>query len=639
MKHDAIWTAPDAMRRDSGKPRGEAQAPALLRFADDNFMDALQALLRDAPARLPEYLARFETWRDGLPDPAPSKPAGMLAKRMGLQARTAPPESKRSVPARPPKLYQPAHQRHYLVAAQLVCETAGFPDRAIDRGQQEQVGFVLRRLLPAAGQESAAPENWDEYAFVAGTWHKALGEKLLADDEEILPLFPLNYATGTAAQTRPRRLLAGLIPVGRREAYLGAPTQNGNAIPDSGEDPRLAVFDADVAGPWQNLLDRVVEFNAGSVNLPHDFIDLDEDPGKAYSALGRARRSLRNQFQTASWYVLLDLLAYLEKHLNPVWRVVTGQDAASDLNATPALAAVWSALSAASQPSGKIDSLSLTQTLQDGMLNPKPLPATLAGALQAMAGGLPYTAAKAQAVAAALERVAPAYAHVDPHADWPAFIFPLADPQFSVAPFAPPLDAAGVTALRGKIAAALPALEQPARIAAAPVGTAANLAWFRIRCVFRRPGCEPLHTSLLSNPSQSFEMAGFFDPDAPARPVRIGLPIDPTPAGLRKFDKKTFLVMSDLLCGQVARFKKLTLGDLVRSVLPWPLHKSLDVGGPTACKKDGGDIGMVCSLSIPIVTICALILLMIMVSLLDFIFRWLPWFFMCLPIPGLKGKK
>ena len=31
--------------------------------------------------------------------------------------------------------------------------------------------------------------------------------------------------------------------------------------------------------------------------------------------------------------------------------------------------------------------------------------------------------------------------------------------------------------------------------------------------------------------------------------------------------------------------------------------------------------------------------LMIIVSLLDFVFRWMPWFFMCLPIPGLKGKK
>jgi hypothetical protein len=47
---------------------------------------------------------------------------------------------------------------------------------------------------------------------------------------------------------------------------------------------------------------------------------------------------------------------------------------------------------------------------------------------------------------------------------------------------------------------------------------------------------------------------------------------------------------------------------------------------------------MICSLSIPIITICALILLMIIVSLLDFIFRWLPWFLICFPVPRLRAK-
>ena len=78
----------------------------------------------------------------------------------------------------------------------------------------------------------------------------------------------------------------------------------------------------------------------------------------------------------------------------------------------------------------------------------------------------------------------------------------------------------------------------------------------------------------------------------------------------------------------------------VRSVLPWPLHKDLDIGGGGACRDGGGiNLGMICSLSIPIITICALILLMIIVTLLDFIFRWLPYFVLCLPVPGLKGKK
>jgi len=94
-----------------------------------------------------------------------------------------------------------------------------------------------------------------------------------------------------------------------------------------------------------------------------------------------------------------------------------------------------------------------------------------------------------------------------------------------------------------------------------------------------------------------------------------------------------------MLCGQVQRAKGLGLVDLVRSVLPFPLHKDLDVGDMQACSKANGDslqLGMICSLSIPIITLCALILLLIMVSLLDIIFRWMPWFAVCFPI--LKRK-
>ena len=48
---------------------------------------------------------------------------------------------------------------------------------------------------------------------------------------------------------------------------------------------------------------------------------------------------------------------------------------------------------------------------------------------------------------------------------------------------------------------------------------------------------------------------------------------------------------------------------------------------------------MICSLSIPIITICALILLMIIVSLLDIIFRWLPFFSDLLPVPASRARR
>src|SRR5205085_12229432 len=160
--------------------------------------------------------------------------------------------------------------------------------------------------------------------------------------------------------------------------------------------------------------------------------------------------------------------------------------------------------------------------------------------------------------------------------------------------------------------------------------------WYVIRCVFERPECGPIDPPVLSDPSQAFQMAGFFDPDAPARPIRIALPLDTSPGGLRKFDKNTAFMISDMLCGQIDRMKGMTLADLVLSVLPWPFHKDLSVpdGGP--CTDGGVEVGMICSLSIPIITICALLMLMIIVSLLDIIFRWMPFFIFCFPLPKFK---
>ena len=156
-----------------------------------------------------------------------------------------------------------------------------------------------------------------------------------------------------------------------------------------------------------------------------------------------------------------------------------------------------------------------------------------------------------------------------------------------------------------------------------------------MRLVYERPGCAPFHGTLVSAATRPFGLAGFFDPDAPARPIRIGLPLDISPAGLRKFDKNAVFMMSDMLCGQVDRMKGIGLVDLVLSVLPWPFHKDLNVPEKGDCQTGG----VMCGMSIPIITICALLLLMIIVSLLDLVFRWLPYFMVCLPLPGFKGRR
>jgi|GEM_PF-1180606 len=164
---------------------------------------------------------------------------------------------------------------------------------------------------------------------------------------------------------------------------------------------------------------------------------------------------------------------------------------------------------------------------------------------------------------------------------------------------------------------------------------------FVVRLVFERPHCGHLFQPRISPATCKFDMAPFFDVDAPARPVKIRMPFDISPAGLRKYKKSAMVLFSDMMCGKVKKTKKMTLGDLVLSILPWPFHKDLpDVGGAGPCKdKSGASLGMICSLSIPIVTLCALILLTIIVKLFNIFFKWMPWFFMCFPLPNIDRLK
>lgn len=138
---------------------------------------------------------------------------------------------------------------------------------------------------------------------------------------------------------------------------------------------------------------------------------------------------------------------------------------------------------------------------------------------------------------------------------------------------------------------------------------------YRLRCVLQRPRCGPLHPDVVSKPSDDFAIAQFFDPDAPSRPIRIPMPIDTSVAGLRKFKKNVGFVLSDHLRKQMCRVTD--------------LKKVLD-GDLGTC--DEPSIGQICSLSIPIITICALIVLMIFVYLLNIIFWWVPFLKFCFPI-------
>src|SRR5262249_23322516 len=76
---------------------------------------------------------------------------------------------------------------------------------------------------------------------------------------------------------------------------------------------------------------------------------------------------------------------------------------------------------------------------------------------------------------------------------------------------------------------------------------------FVLRCVYQRARCLSLRPPLLSDPTDEFAIAGYFDPDAPSRPVRIALPPDAGIAALRKFHKNVGFITSQKLRNQLKR--------------------------------------------------------------------------------------
>jgi len=635
MEHPVEWTAaspiwPALTSAADPDVRRAFNRPALLRFAADSFMDDFIAMLDVDPMRLGELAARPETWRGPVGSVTPTPAAPLFARalqrkrlaslRGGSSGRVTTTAATLAAIAQPPvlKLYQPAHQRYYLVAASLVCQRPGLPDRAIDTAQQERATFVLRRLVPKPGvtRPTTNPQSADEYAFVidsAGSaWRPVApsGGAVLPGEEQ-LPLSPATYRADDGTR---RTVLAGLVPVSRRDAYLGAAPREEPSTPSaptsSEPDPRMTLLQKQVSEPWRQIVARATAIEALLRKAR------DESPSPSQSEREQTRKDGREQIQTVSWYVLLDLAKFLEEHLPNVWAAVVGAAAPT----SPAEAAL-------------VDAIDNTTYTKDSATR------SMRQALVAIRGRETQ-----------LERVTQPY--TEGSAAWPPELFALAairsteQLSFRVGDVIPtPIErVSGLTPSRLEtlVGAALPGVASapmPApALATRPLLAPSDPGWFVVRCVYERPHCGPLAPPLVSEPSDVFQLAGFFDPDAPARPIRIGLPLDVSPAGLRKFDKNTAFMVSDILCGHVQRMKGLTLGDLVRSVLPWPLHKDLSVqGGP--CADAGGCVGMMLSISIPIVTICALMLMMIIVNLLDIVFRWTPYFMVAFPVPGLCSKE
>lgn len=691
-RHDIRWMSPQPMWRAGAAPdqNGAPVRPSLLRFSTDAFMDELNAAAENRPETLPAWLARPETWLEPMPAPPaqglnPAAPQSVTRTRLSALARRTSPAAA-TVPAAAPataplKLYQPAQSRHYLVAASLVCQLPGLPDRRIDAAREESARFVIRRIVPPEGAPQIDPDSAanDEFAFVTDgetlSWRRldTIERTRLQADEERLPLSPLIYEQNG----RKRRVMVGAVPVARRETYAGAAI-SGGPEPDPDDlipqpSPLQLLFQTQVTAPWRALIEQA-EITRQALR------EVSQGDG-SFSETRQAAHALQTQFreraQTAGWYLLADFAVFLQTYLPRIWTRLQGQ------SVTPGLNADEGALLAAIQGIEMPEDL-VTQLTHEFAPSDPPeaaeyeIAATLADALVRIAEGTRISDLETVETELDLARTVLGDGTFDPDTpaadpNWPGFLFLPAHPGAAVTVtedgtgldnlvvndiYAFPaiafpgsegetrddaieMEIERIEALAELVAAALPATPGGPVPELSPPPARSALSeqpYFVIRCVYERPNCQGFARPIVSRPSAAFQMASFFDPDAPARDIRIPMPLDLSPSALRKYKKGAGFVLSDMFCGQFGRFKKMTLGDLIRSVLPWPLHKDLPGAKAVPCGGGGNGFGLLVSISIPIVTICAFILMIIMVTLFDMIFKWLPYLLTVIRIPGLRGK-
>jgi hypothetical protein len=294
----------------------------------------------------------------------------------------------------------------------------------------------------------------------------------------------------------------------------------------------VELFETRVVGPWIELVGSAartkfrIDFARNNPQNNVAPVNLNALDAEATKLL----RSERSSLQTSSWYILLDFALLLEKHLSNVWKHLSGQQGAT--TPTDAEQQLLVALNAIQLPQGS----ALHNTLSSEYPG-KTIANTLAAALVAVRG-------REQD----LEKVDSRYDPTLPGTSslWPNLLFPLADPahpapspQILVNP-APtdPVDlaTARLFALGELVAAAMPGPPIPAdgeSVLRPQTKFDPREGWFHIRCVYDRPACGPFDRPAVSHPTAPFQLASYFDPEAPARPIRIPMPLDISPAGLR----------------------------------------------------------------------------------------------------------
>jgi len=483
----------------------------------------------------------------------PRQLAGLIARPESFRA---PPTGEADDWQAPPpemlKLYQPVHGFFYLIAASLVCHMPGLPDRVVNATKKEKVSFVLRRI-GVDGTEMAWVSDPSKDPPHNKNW-VALTPDSFGDFKAVVKneeLLPMLPLNFTDNE-RKRRLLLGLIPTSSYETFQATPSLS---LVPAANDPDMLRDSAKKSPLLEEVDAQVLDPLEKLVN---------------YQSMPEASA------QEASQFILLDFALFLSKNLPTLWATLTDPTLPAPADDTSALYAMLKS-SMADSALGATWQVVLQRAWTSRSLFADGGPAALPYNLQNTTIMGTGSVKDKKPLEAALEA---ALAHS-------ALLSPVASPP----------------------AAAPGAIPTVPKLDPRP-GTR-----YVLRCVFQRPNCGPLQPDVVSDPTESFEIAPYFDFDAPARPIRITMPSDTSIAGLRKFRKNVGFLISNKLRQQMESITD--------------LKKALDgqVDQPPQF-----DLGTICSFSIPIITICALIVLMIFLILLNIVFWWLPFIRICFPI-------
>jgi hypothetical protein len=118
--------------------------------------------------------------------------------------------------------------------------------------------------------------------------------------------------------------------------------------------------------------------------------------------------------------------------------------------------------------------------------------------------------------------------------------------------------------------------------------------------------------------SQRFRVAAPFDPEA-SRPSLVQMPS-----------------LADLRKGLAKGLSILTPADTYSIVSSLNLKDGVTKDLAPSGEPPSVGIQWICSFSLPVITLVAMILLTIMISLLNIVFFWMPWVRICLPFPKVK---